>query len=80
MDFEELALKGVDPSLAPPLRNPGTTGKQLTSVSQSDDKVQQRHQEVRIFLGYAYHKLLIVAIRYPSFIHHLHIRSYSCRH
>jgi len=57
MDFEELALKGVDPSLAPSLRNPGTAGKQLSSVSQSDGKVQQRRdQEVRNFLGSAYHK------------------------
>jgi len=57
MDFEELVLKGVDPSLAPSLRNPGTAGKQLSSVSQSDGKVQQRRdQEVRNFLGSAYHK------------------------
>lgn len=60
MDFEELALKGVDPSLAPPLRNPGTTGKQLTSVSQSDDKVQQRHQEIPlIYPPSAYSELFV---------------------
>lgn len=61
MDFEELALKGIDPSLAPPLRNPGTAGKQLSSVSQSDGRVQQRRdQEIPlIYPPSAYSELFV---------------------
>ena len=49
MDFEELALKGVDPSLGPSIANPG---KRLGNVPQGDHEGRQRPPEVRSFLDW----------------------------
>ncbi|KAI6030900.1 mitochondrial K+-H+ exchange-related-domain-containing protein [Pisolithus orientalis] len=48
IDFEELTLKGVDPSLAPSLRNRGVAGKPLEGLSGSDQKSEERPPVIRL--------------------------------